>query len=94
MREYPPFVNASTVVTVLQQILGLRKEDITEYNGLQQGKLKGRDRTGVRAVPTSATDTTAEDFVGDVVKDATYRYELIDISGTLKWDRRTLSVGW
>ena len=94
MRQYPPYANASNMLAVVQDILGLRREDITEVEQLQQGKLKGRDRTGVRAVPTSATDTVDTDIVGDVVKDATYRYELIDISGTLKWDRRALSVGW
>ena len=45
MRPYPPFVNASTVVGVLQDILGLRREDITEYETLRNGKLKGRNRT-------------------------------------------------
>ncbi len=94
MRQYPPFANASTLLTVVQQILSIRRDDITEVEQLQQGKLKGRDRTGVRTVPSSATDTVDTDIIGDVVTDATYRYELIDISGAPKWDRRTLSVGW
>ena len=94
MRSYPSLVDASNVVEVVRQILGLRREDITEYETLRDGKLKGRDRTGVRAVPANATDTDAGDIIGDVVKDGTYRYELVDDSGTAKWDRRTLDVSW
>jgi hypothetical protein len=94
MRTYPDFVNASTVVSVLQNILGNRREDITDHEGLRDGKLKGRNRTGVRAAPSSATDTTDSDIVGDIVTDATYKYELVDVAGVLKWHRVTLSVGW
>ena len=93
MRPYPPFVNASTVVGVLQDIL--RREDITEYETLRNGKLKGRNRTGVRAVPSSATDTGAEDIIGDIITDSTYKYELVEVVGTgPRWHRTTLSVGW
>ena len=95
MRVYPDFVNASTVVSVLQNILGNRREDITDHEGLRDGKLKGRDRTGVRTVPSSAADTTDSDIVGDRLTDATYKYELVNVVGTgLKWHRTTLSVGW
>lgn len=95
MKKYPPFVNASNVVDVVRSIIGLRNEDISEYNTLNSGKLKGRIRTNDRAVPSSAADVTADDFEGDIVIDGTYEYVLYDVPATgLRWHRVTLSVGW
>jgi hypothetical protein len=95
VKKYPAFVNASTVVDVVRSIIGLRNEDITETDALRNGKLKGRIVTSSREVPANAADVAASDVEGDVVVNATYRYELIDVSGTgLRWHRENLSVGW
>lgn len=95
MRQYPPYVNDSNVVSVVREIMTLRREDINEVDGLGQNKLKGRNRNGVRAVPTSATDVVSGDIEGDVVVDATYRYELVDVAGTgLRWRIEELDVSW
>lgn len=61
---------------------------------VQDGRLRGRLRTGVRAVPASATDVATTDMEGDVLNDSTYFYRLVNISGTLKWHRVVLSVAW
>ena len=95
MRQYPPYANQSNLLRVVQDILSLRREDINEYNALQQGKLKGRIRTESRTVPSAATDVVEGDSEGDIVTDATYIYRLTDVPGTgLRWHRVSLSVGW
>lgn len=80
--------------TTIDDIIRERVADVTEVDVLREGKLNGRIRTLVRAVPSSATDIISGDAEGDVVIDATYVYTIYSVSGTLKWDRRTLSVGW
>ena len=96
MKAYPPYVNASNVVSVVNDIIRLRQEDIDEVRNLNSGKKKGRIRTNTRgSVPSSASDVVAGDFEGDVVADATYIYTLVDVPGTgLRWHRVTLSTGW
>lgn len=69
-----------------------REQDIVEWINLDNRFVAGRVVS--RAAPSSATDTAAGDTVGDIVRDATYEYKLLDISGTLKWDRRALDVSW
>lgn len=80
--------------TQLKDIIAERKRDVAEVLALRQGKKQGRIRTGFRTVPTSAINVIQGDVEGDVVTDATYIYELITVSSSLKWDRRTHSVGW
>lgn len=81
-------------LTDIKDIIAERKRDVIEYNALKTGKKQGRIRTGIRAVPSSATDVIQGDAEGDIVTDATYIYELVTVSGSLKWDRRAHSVGW
>lgn len=93
-RQYPKEVDKNNVVSVVRDIIELRQDDLNSFNRVRNGKLKGRNRTGVRAVPTASDDTQAGDIEGDTLTDATYRYTLVDAGGTLKWDRQTLSVSW
>lgn len=72
----------------------LRREDALIVQKLIEGKLKGRIRTGFRAAPSSNSDVISGDVEGDVVTDATYKYELLTVSGSLKWHRTTLNISW
>jgi hypothetical protein len=78
----------------VREIFNARRDDQIVIEQLEKGKYQGRYRTGQRAVPTSNSDVAVTDFVGDVLNDATYRYELLDISGTSKWNRTALNVAW
>jgi len=85
-----PFGSNSTLADVLRE----RANDVATVAALDQGKLPGRIRTGLRAVPSSNSDVIAGDALGDVITDATYIYTLIRVSGSLKWDRRAHNVSW
>ena len=74
------------------RLVETREQDINIFNTFNNRFVAGRVVS--RAAPTSATDTAAGDTVGDIVRDATYEYKLLDISGTLKWDRRALDTSW
>lgn len=78
----------------LQEIIRRRRADTDGFKRLDQQKLKGRDRTGVRAVPADAEDVSQGDIAGDRLNDDTYKYELMQTSAGLKWDRRTLDTSW
>lgn len=94
LRDYPPF-NSAAVPALVEQIIRLRRSDQQDVQKLHDSKLGGRQRTGVRSVPTAANDVAAGDVVGDVITDGTYRYTLVTVVGTgLRWHRETLSVGW
>jgi len=83
------------VQAILSEIVRLREyEDISDFINLTQRFVRGRGRFQERAAPSSTTDVLATDEEGDIVNDATYEYKLLNISGTLKWDRRTLDTSW
>ena len=70
---------------------------VSDIEQLYRNRLQGRIRTETRAAPTSATDVVTgdnPDLEGDWMTDGTYSYTLRSVSGALKWDRQTLSVGW
>lgn len=93
LRDYPN--TASTgMEEALRQIIGTRPDDKAAFSKVEQFKMPGRVRTGIRAVPTSATDVVNADLEGDLITDATYLYRLVNVSGVLKWHRTTLSIGW
>ena len=92
---YPSVVSEEDVIPALQEIQRLREdEDISDFLNLNQRFVAGRGRFQTRAAPSSPTDVLATDQEGDIVNDATYEYKLLDISGTLRWDRRTLDTAW
>lgn len=92
---YPEVRGEEDVVRALQEIITLREtEDISDFQNLNNRFVLGRARGQQRAAPSANTDVLATDSEGDYVNDGTYEYKLLNISGTLKWDRRTLSVAW
>ena len=92
---YPVVRDEKDVVPVLQEIVRIREtEDISDFQNLNNRFVMGRGLFKARVAPSSATNVLSGDAEGDIVNDATYEYKLLNISGTLKWDRRTLSVGW
>ena len=93
MKPYPNPSHAGVERTV-DEMVNLRSEDMRNHRQLLQSKLDGRERTGIRVVPSSATDVIVGDNVGDKLQDGTYCYQLINDSGTLKWDRRSLNTSW
>jgi len=88
-------LNAVTQISdVLREASRIREnEDIPDFGNLNQVFVSGRSTD---RVPSSPTDVLADDAEGDVViqADGAFEYTLIDVSGTLKWDRRTLDTAW
>jgi len=93
MKPWPPFTATTDPIEYLKKLAILRTEDVLDNTSLNTRYLAGRVRTD-RAAPATPTDVTDFDRVGDVVRNATYEFLLLNISGVLKWDRRTLNVGW
>lgn len=71
----------------LQDVMRERRNDVAAVEALRQYKADGRDRTGLRAVPSAETDVAAGDKVGDYLFDVSggNLYRLIDNSGTIQW---------
>lgn len=84
LRDYPNLDIIGESGT-LQQIVGLRKDDQAAIRKLEATKFNGRDRTGIRAVPTSNTDVIVGDTPGDRVNDTTHVYLCMTISGSTQW---------
>lgn len=93
---YPHVVDETDVVEAIREIARLREdEDISDFQNLNERFVLGRGLFETRAAPSTPSDVLATDNEGDIVNDNTYEYKLLNISGTgLRWDRRTLSVGW
>lgn len=92
---YPNVRNQDDVVPALQEIIRIREtEDISNFQNLNNRFVLGRGLLLSRAAPSSPTNVLATDSEGDIVNDATYEYKLLNISGTLRWDRRLLSTAW
>lgn len=93
--SYPETINEEDVIPTLQEIARLRElEDISDFQNLTQRFVLGRGLFTTRAAPSGNGDTLASDNEGDIVNDATYEYKLLNISGTLLWDRRLLDTTW
>jgi len=91
---YPLLMDDKQIPGILREVIRIRNDDVDDWANLTQQFVQGRGRFTTRAAPANATDVDATDQEGDIVNDATYEYKLLNISGSLKWDRRTLSVGW
>jgi len=90
MQQFPKTVTEDTVVDVVNQIVRLRDNDITDRNTFPSVFLSGRS---VAKVPTSAADVVATDRIGDFNVTATYAYYCIDNAGTVEW-RRSAVASW
>lgn len=83
----------SGIARFLRVVSRLRSDDVREMDNLKTKYIVGRLRTD-RTAPASATDVQEPDKLYDVVRTSTYEYVLIDVSGTLKWSRKAVSVVW
>lgn len=74
--------NASTA-DIITEINRLKRQ----IDAMELAKKPGRNVTGARAVPSSSTDLTSGDIVGDYLYDGFDRHclEIIDDSGTIEW---------
>ncbi len=89
---YPTITDEKDVLPFLKEITRIRQdEDVPDFYNLTQRFVSGRV---TNRVPSSATDVLATDNLGDIVNDTNYEYKLVNISGTYKWDRRSLNVAW
>lgn len=62
-------------------------------NAVETGKRNGRNVTGIRAVPTSATQLIQGDIRGDYLYNGINYYELELVDGVaLKWARYTVTT--
>ena len=92
---YPETRIETDIIPTLQEIARLREtEDISDFSNLPQRFVSGRGLFTTRSAPSSPTDVLATDQEGDIVNDATFEYKLLNISGTLRWDRRSLDTSW
>lgn len=73
----------------LRQITNIRKDDITQFSNLTNIFLAGRT---VGKIPSSSTDVSVSDRLGDQSNDADYLYILVNDSGTPAWRRVTLGT--
>lgn len=81
--------------TTLADVIAQRRYDANAIADLESQKRPGRDRTGLRAVPTGHANLLQGDAWGDVVTDATHIYEIVNMSGVgLVWEKRTPDVTW
>lgn len=90
LRDYPKLAIIGESET-LRQIINLRSDDQATIRSLEATKFNGRDRTGIRAVPTTNTDVIVGDTPGDRVNDSTYIYLCMTISGSTQWRKIALS---
>lgn len=95
MRDYPkllPFTDKTIkeIYETLKFIIQERKSDIRDNSNLTNIFVSGR-KSG--KIPSSSTDITADDKVGDINYDVNYLYICVDNSGTAVW-RRVALTAW
>lgn len=88
--EYPELLN-SGIEEVIERIVELRFEDLTDWNNLPQRFVGGRK---TNRIPSSSVDVLASDLEGDIAVDGpnNFLYILVDNAGTLVWRRITLAA--
>jgi len=94
IRDYPYWTitgNGDTV-DILSKICNIRKDDIATIQNLPNVTVSGRT---VTKIPTSSTDVSGNDKIGDI-NFATdggneYMYVLMDIGGAGEWRRVQLN---
>ena len=92
--NYPIVTSPEQLVQFAQEITRLRElEDIPDFTNLNQIYVLGRVTS---RIPSSPSDVTGVDNIGDIVTDAAggFEYKLVDNAGTLVWDRRALNISW
>lgn len=91
MNQFPVMVvrSESDLYTLARYILKERKNDINDFNNLQNVFMAGRK---VGKIPTGSADVIPTDRAGDFNYDASYFYILVDNGGTAVWRRTALSA--
>lgn len=96
MRLYAPISSSAQLPDVVNWLRGIsiqRTDDVKEINNLNTQYVQGRLRTD-RAAPSSHSDVTATDQLGDIVRTGSFEYIVVNDAGTLKWSRVALNVAW
>lgn len=83
------FKTLDDALKMLTFIVRERQTDVVEYVNLQQRFMAGRK---VGRVPSAGNDVTADDKLGDFNVTTTYRYDLVDNSGTAEWVRSAVAT--
>jgi hypothetical protein len=80
---------AMEIFLSLQDIISARNSDVLAFNGLETllNSLRKTNR-----LPTSSTDTTPNDLVGDFNYDEDYFYLAVNNAGVVAWRRIALGV--
>jgi len=93
MQPYPKDTkpNITSAVQTLGVMSRLRDQDIIDRNNFSNIFLSGRT---VNRIPSSSTDVSATDRIGDMSfsVDGSYVYFFIDASGTPAWRRVELGT--
>jgi hypothetical protein len=83
------FGNDATVQTIIAE----RRNDVATVDKLQQNKQNGRERTGLRAVPSAGDPLSEGDKVGDFVYSSGYIYlAFTNESNVKQWGRIAITV--
>lgn len=92
IKDYPRFdpSNPKELIDCVRYIQKNRKDDVNQFNNLKNVFISGRRSD---KIPTSSTDVTNLDFVGDFNVTASFAYFLIDNAGTAVW-RRVAVASW
>jgi hypothetical protein len=90
MQSFPKIItpDLKNHTDVLLQISRIREEDITDRNTFPSIFMSGRK---VGKIPTSSSDVSATDRVGDFNYDGSYLYLLVNSSGAV-WRRISLGA--
>jgi len=93
--SYPAVSTPEELFEAYKEVVRLREtEDLPDFLELINQFVSGRSVN--RTEPSSPTDVIATDREGDIVINTTgtYEYKLVSVSGTLKWDRRSINTSW
>lgn len=92
MNDYPQLVTYSEpeIRELLTSITEERLIDIVNWNNLPNRFILGRK---VGKIPTSASDVSVSDRIGDINYDDSYLYLVVDNSGAT-WARIALDTSW
>jgi len=85
--------SVSAIIDWIDDVCTQRQQDRRDFENFSQLFIKGRNRSLLnnRAEPSSSSDVTSTDMVGDIMHTAGYLYILIDNSGTPEWRRVVIS---
>lgn len=89
IEDYPKVQGGEDVLRFCQAVKKERQTDLEDWNNLSKRFLAGRK---VNKIPTSSTDVTPEDKLGDINYNATYFYILVYDGSNNVWRRIALGA--